>query len=671
MKKAGLALVLCLAAAAHAQHSFSYTVTVDPSGNADYTTIQGAINSVTSPSIATVILIYAGTYTEEVTLGSTSGNLDLVGVDRDSVIIVAPADKDAVTIKGDGARNNSIRNLTIRTDDSTAGEGRGIVIENNGGADPTDIGISSVTFQIDGASSDAITLADRAHSITISDILVLGAVENNIYGLRVAGGTSGDPSTDITLTDATMLLNGCLAKGVQVDDETEGLTITRLVVRKPAFGGRGVDALEATDLALAECDILAHDGDGLIAGSSTTVRNSSIVVRDDYGSDAGCGSSSADKPAITVNNVSGVLVESSYLEGRLAGVNVTNSASAVVIASCDLRGGVKGVGVSGSSDVQLTGCHISADSDLGEQTSDEHYGVHVVGTTSGVEVTSCEISCRSTTSKDAIGVYVEDAPTDGPGLFSECTVTAVVTSAASGLARGALSDEVSGIALIGGSVTATDEDEREADVYDLYSGSVSQSRILVAGTQFSRWKGAIGAAVGEEVDVLRVVDISAGAATVLATTALQSTEQEIVNNITDPEVFRVLSVTGNLGGMNQTVIIIGRDWALRPIADSITLTGTTTADGVKAFRAVDKIILPARTAIGQTVSIGTSEILGLHSPISETTDLLQIGQKAAAASSYTLQSTVPTPSVERGTVDISSLSPADDDSIEFTYRASK
>ncbi|MFG0259348.1 MAG: hypothetical protein ACF8LK_03265, partial [Phycisphaerales bacterium JB041] len=121
------------------------------------------------------------------------------------------------------------------------------------------------------------------------------------------------------------------------------------------------------------------------------------------------------------------------------------------------------------------------------------------------------------------------------------------------------------------------------------------------------------------------------------------------------------------------VIIIGQDWGLRPITDSIALTGTATVKGVKAFRRVNKIILPPMTpmTIGETVSVGTTETLGLHAPISVTGDLLQIGQKASAASAYTLQSTVPTPSVLRGTVDTAPISPADGDSIEFTYRASK
>lgn len=672
-------LALCLAApAAIAQHSFSRTLTVDPSGNADYTTIQAAVNAIVSalPPVRQSILIYPGTYAEAVTIGAGKDHVDLVGIDRDAVIIAPPADTDAITIKGTGARHNTIRNLTIVTDDDTTGEGRGIVIQDNASSPPTDIEISGVTIQIDGANSEAIVLEDRARRITINDVLILGAESDTITGVSIAGGSAADPSTEISLFDVTMLLDGCSAKGVSVDDEVSDLYMERLVIRKPAFGGRGVEANLATDLHMVGCDILARDGDGLIVGPGAVVRDSSIVVRKSYGSDAGCGVSGDDKPAIQIGTVSDIRIDNCYLEGRLTGINATSGASGLTVLHSDVRGGVKGLSISGSTDVTISNCSIAADSDLGQDTTlpiEQHYGLHILGSASNIAVAASTISARSTTARDAVGVYLEAAPTDGPATLTDCTITALVTSAATGLARGVRSDATSGVAFVGGSVTAADEDERETDLYDLYTNSTAETRILVSGAKFSRWNGAIGAAVGQEVEVLRVVDVpSAGAATVLGATALLSTERTIPDSqITDPRVYRVLSVTGNDSDMDQTVIIIGRDWALRPIADAIELTGTTTANGVKAFRVVDKIILPAQKDAGETVSVGTAEVLGLHAPISGTDDLLQIGQKASAANSYTLQASVPTPSVQRGTVDISGLSPADDDSIEFTYRASK
>lgn len=672
-------LAACLAAAAQGQHNFSRTLTVDPSGNADYTTIQDAIDAIVpaNPAIQQTILIFPGAYTEAVTLGAARDHVDLVGVSRDAVIIKAPADGDAVTIQGNGARHNHIRNLTITADDDTAGEGRGLVIKDNGGSAPTDIGISGVTILINGANSDAITLDDRAHRIEFSDVLIVGAAESTIYGLRVTGGSAGDPSSEISLSNVTMLLDGCSNKAVTFEDEGEGVTLAGLIVRKPAYGGPSVEADLVTNLTLVDGDILAHDGDGLKAGPGTVVRGSSIVVRDAYGSDAGCGSSADDKPAVTIGDVEGVRIDNCFLEGRLAGVNAGSGAADIVITASDVRGGVKGVGINGASDVSLVNCRIASDSALGEDTSiplDEHYGIHVLGTTSGVSVASTEISCRSTTARDALGVYVEDAPTDGPAQFLDCSVSALVTSGASGVARGVQSEATGAVALVGGSVEATDEDERETDVYDILNASNTAIRVSATGTQFSRWKGAIGGSVGQEATVMRVVGLqSAGAATVLGATGLQMTEQEINNPslITDPDNYRVLSVTGNLSSVAGSVIIIGRDWGLRRITDSIALNGTSTVDGVKAFLLVDKIILPPKHQDGETVSVGTTTLIGLHAPISVPGDLLQMGRKTAAGTSYTIFGSIPSPNVDRGTVDISTLSPGNNDAFEFTYRASR
>ena len=670
-----IAAFSCLATVAQAQHSFSHTFTVDPSGSADYTTIQGAINAIPALSRPATILVYAGTYAEAVTLSDPE--IDIVGIDRKGVVINPPIDTDALTIKGNGERLNTIRNLTIWTDDDTAGEGRGIVIENNGGADPTDITIDGVTFRIDGANSDAILLDDRAHSIEISDVTVLGAAEDTIKGVCVTGGTSADPSLDITISNVVMLLDGCSAKGVTFEDEAENVTITGLFVRKPSFGGRGIEAEFATNLTVENCDILAHDGDGLIVGPNTIVRDSSIVVRKDYGSDDGCGSSEDDKPGVTVKgSIDGVVFDNCYLEGRLAGVTIGSGASDVTILASEMRGGTAGVSINGASDVSIANSSLDGDSALGLGTgipAPQHYGLRVYGTTSNITVASSVLTAISTTARDAMGVMVGDAPSDRPLQVLDCVITARVSG--TGVAHGARSDAVEGLALIGGSVDALDADERQTDLYDLYNPTEdNEIHVRTTGTTFSRWFGEIGAAVGEEVDVQRVVNIpSAGNATVLAATTLQAAERAITANITSPYAYRVLSVTGNRPLMNGSVIIIGKDWGNRPIADSIIVSGTITSKGVKAFRFVDKIILPPWTTTlnGETISIGTTETLGLHAPISGAGDLLQIGQKASAASAYTLPAAVPTPDVVRGTVDISALGPAANDSIEFTYRASK
>jgi len=603
-----------------AQHSLSRTLTVDPSGSADYTTIQGAVNAIsqTTPAVRYTVLIYAGTYAEAVTLGSGKHHVDLVGVDRDSVIIAPPADADGITIQGNGDRSNTIRNLTIvAPDDDTVDEGRGIVVKDDGGAAPSDIRIIGVRIETAGDASPAIDFEDAASDVEIRDVFI-----------RTTGGNSSP-----------------------------------------------IDGEPASDVRVLNCDVSTDDGrmkpgdDWLIAWSFLETRDS-----------GGGGTALDDTAPITVGAHDNLIVEHCTLRGRGGGMEINSGADNVLVSNCDIEGAHFGAAIRCATNVRFENCRIASSSDLGQQgiSSPEYVGVLIkevsCSAQSGIVFSECVISASSDRSnRDAIGIHIENAPDDGPAQFLDCTIAAEVTSNGD-RAFGVIGAEAESAALVGGSINAIDADERQTTLYDVYSESTAEVRVRTSGVEFSRWKGAIGAAVGQKVEVLRVVDIpSAGAATVLAATGLQVGEREITTNITQPEVYRVLSATTNDANLTgRSVIVIGRDWANRPIADSFAFDGTSaTVLGTKAFRSVTKIVLPAKTADNQTVSVGTTEILGLHAPVSDAEDVLQVATKTSAGNSYVIESESGALSVERGTVDISSLSPADDDSIEFTYRASK
>ena len=173
--------------AALGQHGFAFTKTVDPSGEADYTSIQDAIDACLTPGANEryTVLIYAGVYDDEaLTLDNADPRIDLVGVDRDAVIIKPPADTDAITIQGDGARNNTIRNLTIITDDDDQDQGRGVVVkEQTTGGTPTAVKIVDVTIKCEGEKSNAIDIEERAQDIEIRNVHVTcnGKASTGIY----------------------------------------------------------------------------------------------------------------------------------------------------------------------------------------------------------------------------------------------------------------------------------------------------------------------------------------------------------------------------------------------------------------------------------------------------------------------------------------------------------
>lgn len=92
---------------------------------------------------------------------------------------------------------------------------------------------------------------------------------------------------------------------------------------------------------------------------------------------------------------------------------------------------------------------------------------------------------------------------------------------------------------------------------------------------------------------------------------------------------RRLSVVGS-GATTGTVTIKGRDYLGQSMVETLTLNGTTTVNGVKAFRYVDSITWTATAAVNLTVGTGTG--LGVPYRIQTTaiTNELMNGSTVAA-----------------------------------------
>ena len=106
------------------------------------------------------------------------------------------------------------------------------------------------------------------------------------------------------------------------------------------------------------------------------------------------------------------------------------------------------------------------------------------------------------------------------------------------------------------------------------------------------------------------------------------------------------------------------------IADAIVLDGTATVEGDKPFATVDKIILPAQSGPGQSVSVGLTDRFGLHFPIGSASDVIQFARKASGATSYTIEPlTSLTVDVNFATVKPATVSAGD--SFQFSALASQ
>ncbi len=535
---------------AHAQHSFSRTKTVDPSGSADFTTIQAAINAFGAIGFRGTVLIHSGTYAENITLNEFDENIDLVGIDREGVII-APSTGDGIVITSgtETSRKNLINNLTIVTTD-----GHGIKLVKGGTPDIAGIIIDAVTIDANGTGQEGINAEDA------NDIRILNC------------DISSDLDTGIELKNA--------------DDVF--VQNTRITARDfEGFATHGV----CNDITLMDCQVFGGEtGVRLLKGDRLLLQNCDIV---------GDNSLAA---APVPHQVTGVFFD------RLSG----------------------GGPAEPPADILAIGCRISAVAT--GQTSSSHFATAV---RSDTDTFPRVVDCTLNASANAKSVY---------GVFA-----------------GGGSDLDPVVRVIGGEIITECDDEKETEVWDLRREDPTNGTgiLKMSGTRCSKWRGPIQSAERQRDTTQRTINVAVASSTaILGATILNASEQSITAGITDPDVFRVTSVTGNQAGMTQDVYVIGTDWADNPITDKITLSGTSTVVGVKPFKTVTKIILPAQSAAFQTVSAGTTTKLGLAFPISAASDLLQQGRKASAATSYTLESSGTVDSTY-ATIDVSTITASD------------
>lgn len=86
---------------------------------------------------------------------------------------------------------------------------------------------------------------------------------------------------------------------------------------------------------------------------------------------------------------------------------------------------------------------------------------------------------------------------------------------------------------------------------------------------------------------------------------------DVTTGITNPDVPRTLTITGNQAGITGNVVIEGTDAAGAAITDSIAANGTSTVEGVRAFKTVTKITVPEKNGAGDTIAVGWAKKLGL------------------------------------------------------------
>lgn len=131
----------------------------------------------------------------------------------------------------------------------------------------------------------------------------------------------------------------------------------------------------------------------------------------------------------------------------------------------------------------------------------------------------------------------------------------------------------------------------------------------------------------------------ASATAVHAGIPLTGATQVVSSGLTDPSVYRALTVTGNQASVYGNVTIFGRDWSGQTFSETVLASGVSTTITNRAFRDVISVSVPVLVSGGDAISIGTANKLGLYRPPVSATALL-VEQKQQADPAYAVVSAV-------------------------------
>lgn len=191
-------------------------------------------------------------------------------------------------------------------------------------------------------------------------------------------------------------------------------------------------------------------------------------------------------------------------------------------------------------------------------------------------------------------------------------------------------------------------------VYDYINGSQSVAQTSVYGK--SKYQDFYkGVAAASDTSVHAAVTLADGETTTVTTA------------ITDPDVYRVVTVKGNQASIAGNVVVTGTDWAGNTVTDTIALDEANSVSGVKAFKTVTSILLPARTSAGDTVSLGCADVFGLTRPVAAEADVIYVGIAADAvnASTFTYEAASAVDTTNNTVTPTSSITASDDLTIDY------
>jgi hypothetical protein len=163
-------------------------------------------------------------------------------------------------------------------------------------------------------------------------------------------------------------------------------------------------------------------------------------------------------------------------------------------------------------------------------------------------------------------------------------------------------------------------------IYDLDHMNVASQRagglgtILTGGiTPPSSSTGIFSAVAEVKYTTAPLVDDLVSVHAALTLTGLA--QPGVITGITSPDVPRTVSITTSANQVGN-VVVHGTDYAGNVVSDTIAEGNATTTNGVVAFATITSIDFPARSAPGDTVSLGRGVKIGLPVALNDAALLL-------------------------------------------------
>jgi hypothetical protein len=136
---------------------------------------------------------------------------------------------------------------------------------------------------------------------------------------------------------------------------------------------------------------------------------------------------------------------------------------------------------------------------------------------------------------------------------------------------------------------------------------------------------------------------AATATYVHAAVTLGAAAQDVNTSITNPDFPRNVTVKGNASGIAGNCVVTGTNIRGETITDTIALSGSSEVAGVKAFKTVTNVNMPAKTnGSGDTVSVGMGVKFGLDRKMVEASviDAYADGVRETTAATVAFSSTL-------------------------------